>query len=474
MTTAQKTNGHRRAFNAERIDVAKLFDRLPPHEIEAEMSVLGGLILDPTYIGEVAEVLNGACDFYKPAHSAIYQAILDLWEKNESLDIVSIKSILASRNELDQAGGVAYLTELIESTPGAVAAPSHARRIREAAKKRQLIEAFGKGLHDLYATPDTSTEIGDRVEAAVFAAASKDSQASDTSTIGEIMQAEYDLLEQHDGRAVRGLETGYFELDEMLSGLQAGQMIVIAGRPGMGKTCLAMCMAERIAIINKNPTAFFSLEMSKGELGRRVMSSMGNVPAHLVRRNQIGADDFRRMVDAIGVASESPLYIQDVGDLSIMQLRAKARRLASRYALRAVFIDYLQLMTGANDRREEDVSSISRGIKGLAKELGVPVVVLSQLNRKAEEREGNKPRMSDLRESGSIEQDADVVMLIHRQDYYDAQTKGDTFQPTNIAEVIIAKQRSGPTGTVKLQFDGSTSRFNNLAGNPALPFGGGR
>jgi len=266
-----------------------------------------------------------------------------------------------------------------------------------------------------------------------------------------------------------GLETGFYELDEMTNGLQNGEMIIVAARPSMGKTAFALNVAEHIAANNQKPVAVFSLEMGRQQLAQRLLCSRSTVDAHKLRRNTLSRDDFGRLAQAVGQLSEAPLYIDDTPGLTLLGLRAKARRLAARHDIAAIFVDYLQLMSApGSESRQQEVSTISRGIKALARELSVPVVCLSQLNRQAEAREGHRPRMSDLRESGSIEQDADVVMMLHREDYYHRGEDG--YEMTHVAELIIAKQRNGPTGAVKLQFDGATTRFNNLASTVGYGF----
>jgi replicative DNA helicase len=453
----------RRPFDTNRVELGKLFDKLPPHALEAEMALLGSMILDGQVIGEVVQLMQGAEDFYKPAHAAIYQVLVDLYDKNDPIDDVHLQQKLKDRGELDNIGGINYLVELFESVPSATSAPYYAKLVREKAVLRRLIEAAGRVLYEAYTSGEPVEDLLDRAEQEIFKLAESKAtvEASDLHTL---IQETYTRLETHDGRVITGLETGYFELDEMLSGLQNGELIILAARPSMGKTALALNIAEHIGATNKQPVGVFSLEMSKQQLAQRLLCSRSGVDSQRLRRNMIRPEDWAVLQDACGQLSDAPMYIDDTPGLTLLGLRAKARRMAARYHIKAVFVDYLQLMSAGSrtDSREQEVSTISRGIKALARELNVPVVCLSQLNRQAETREGHRPRMSDLRESGSIEQDADVVLMLHREDYFHRGEEGHV--DDNIAELIVAKQRNGPTGTVKLTFHSATTRFNNLAG----------
>lgn len=453
----------RRPFDTNRVELGKLFDKLPPHALEAEMALLGSMILDGQVIGEVVQVLQGADDFYKPSHSAIYQVLVDLYDKNQPIDAVHLQQMLKDRGELENIGGIKYLVELFESVPSATSAPYYAKLVREKSILRRLIEAAGKVLYEAYTSGEPVEDLLDRAEQEIFKLAETKS-TTDASDLHTLIQETYTRLETHDGRVITGLETGFFELDEMLSGLQNGEMVILAARPSMGKTALALNIAEHIGATNKQPVAVFSLEMSKQQLAQRLLCSRSGVDSQRLRRNMIRPEDWAVLQDACGQLSDAPMYIDDTPGLTLLGLRAKARRMATRHHIKAVFVDYLQLMSAGSrtDSREQEVSTISRGIKALARELNVPVVCLSQLNRQAETREGHRPRMSDLRESGSIEQDADVVLMLHREDYFHRGEEGHV--DDNIAELIVAKQRNGPTGTVKLQFHSATTRFNNLAG----------
>lgn len=455
----------KRPYEKRRVELGKLFDKLPPHAIEAECALLGSMILDPQVVGDVLQIIKSPQDFYRPAHSSVYQAVLQLYDERQSIDVVQLQQKLKDKEQLDQVGGVEYLIELAESVPSAASFEHYARIVRDKAILRHLIESAGTILYQCYHNDEPVTNLLDQAERQIFEIAELGSR-DQAEQLRTLLQETYERLESEDGSVMTGIETGFMELDEMLNGLQSGELIIVAARPSMGKTALALNMAEYIGASNRQPVAIFSMEMGKQQLAQRLLCSRSGVDSHKLRRNMLSGDDFGKLAMAVGELSEAPVFIDDTPGLTLLQLRAKARRLAARNDIKAIFVDYLQLMSAPGmQSREQEVSSISRGIKALARELDVPVVCLSQLNRQAESREGHRPRMSDLRESGAIEQDADVVMMLHREDYYH---KGDeAYQMTNVAELIVAKQRNGPTGTVKLQFHGATTRFNNLASTHA-------
>ena len=453
-------NGKR--FKEERkIDLSGLFDKLPPCALEAEAAVLGSMILDWRVCGDVLQIVKGGEDFYKPAHQIIYKVLIQLYDEAQSIDMVQLNQKLVDKQVIDQVGGIDYLMQLAESVPSAVSAAHYARIVRDKSMLRGLIEATGKILHDAYNADIPAAEMLDMAESKIFEIA-ENTQSSDASDISSLIQEVYTKLENADGRQVGGVQTGYFELDEMTNGLQPGEMIIVAARPSMGKTAFALNVCENIAATNNVPCAVFSLEMGKEQLAQRLLCSRSGVDSHRLRRNMLTQDDFGKLVMAVGELSDAPLYIDDTPGLTLMALRAKARRMAARHDIKLIMIDYLQLMTAPGaESRQQEVSNLSRGIKALARELHVPIICLSQLNRASEGREGHRPRMSDLRESGSIEQDADVVAMLHREDYY--HRGEEDYQDNNIAELILAKQRNGPCGVVKMHFDGGTTRFNNLA-----------
>ncbi len=455
----------RKSFEPVRIDLSKVLDKPPPQSVEAEMALLGSMLLDKMVIGDVVQVLSGPEDFIRANHGAIYQVLVELYDRNEKIDLVMVPEELKRRDLLEAVGGAGYLLELVEGVPTAVNAPHYAKIVRERSILRRLMDAGGKILHDASSSSDPVDAVLDRAEQEVFRIA-ETRATQDAAELGKLAQELYDQLAARHGQGevLTGLETGFFEMDEMTSGLQKGELIIVAGRPSMGKTAWAMSVAEHIAITRKQPVAVFSLEMGKQQLAQRLLCARSGVDSHRLRRNMLREEEFHTLVMTVGEMSDAPLYIDDTPGLSLLSLRAKARRLASRHDIKCIVIDYLQLMSApGSESRQQEVSELSRGIKALARELNVPVICLSQLNRASESREGHKPRMSDLRESGSIEQDADVVILLHREEYYhDDEWKASNPDKCGIAEVIIAKQRNGPVGTVELQFSSQTTRFNNL------------
>jgi len=485
-------NKRRGAEAAVKLD--KLFDKLPPHSIEAEMSLLGSMLLEPRLVGEVLSLVRKPEDFYKEVHGSIFQAILTVYDKFHSGDIVQIVEALPDRAILESVGGPDYLVELANSVPSAVNAPHYARIVAEKAKLRRLIAASGQILYDAYHAPeigpDGVREVLDRAEMAVFEIA-QESDSSDPQKLAELLQIEIERLENAEGKGITGIQTGYHELDDMLSGLQPSEMIVIAARPSMGKTALALNIAEQIAMgghpakhaptdAQRIPVAVFSLEMSKSAVTQRLLSAASGVDSHKLRGGHFSDSDFREILRVSQILSEAPMLVDDSPNLTVLTLRARARRLVAQHGVRAIVVDYLQLLTApgaARESRQVEVSTISRQIKALARELNIPVVCLSQLNRASEQREGNRPRMSDLRESGSIEQDADVIVLLHREDYYHTQNPEwaqENPDKVGVAELIVAKQRNGPTGVVKLTWDSHTTRFKNHASGYGGQSGGGR
>ena len=466
MTTARTRQD---PFEIQAGDLTKLFDRLPPGAPEAEASLLGSLILagagDVHLIGDVLQIIAGPDDFERPVHQTLYQVIIDLYDRHRALDTVQIIQELRDRNVLEEIGGSDYVLQLAQSVPIAENAPYYAKQVRNTGKRRQLIRAAGGILKRAYESTEDSDTLIDRAEQAIFKIA-QERTGEEAEALIDLVQQAYELLDKRheEGVTITGQPTGYHELDDMLSGLQKSEMIIIAARPSMGKTAFALNIAENIALNARQPVAFFSLEMSKQQLAERLMSSRAGVDGQRMRRNMLNADEFRRLQEVVGESYDTPLFIDDTPGLSILELRAKSRRLANKHDIKAIFIDYLQLMSSAGaESRQQEVSEISRGIKALARELSVPVIALSQLNRNPEGRADNKPLLSDLRESGSIEQDADVVMMLHREEYYHKDEAWGLENPDKVglAEVIIAKQRNGPTGIANLHFNGNTTRFEN-------------
>ncbi|MEZ6211560.1 MAG: replicative DNA helicase, partial [Phycisphaerales bacterium] len=473
-----RRGGGREPISAQ--ELARLFDQMPPQSIEAEMCLLGSMILDYQVVGEViSQVPNGSA-FYRESHGAVFDALVKLYDERHSGDMVQLLEALKDRGVLEQVGGPDYIVELAQSVPSAANAPFYAKIVREKAQLRKLIDAAGQILYDAYHSAslgdDGAREVLDKAEQQIFDIAEQ-SAGIDSEQLGELLQQTMDLLMKNEGRAITGIASGFYDLDEMTSGLQAGEMIILAARPSMGKTALALNLAEQIAAHGrphgrdgtKAPVAFFSMEMSRQSVTQRLLCAHAGVDSHKLRTNRLGHEDFRRLHVSCGHLSEMPIYVDDTPGLTVLMLRAKARRMVKQYGIRCVVIDYMQLMGApgaAREGRQQEVSAISRGIKALARELNVPVICLAQLNRGAEQREGHRPRMADLRESGSIEQDADVILLLHRESYYhqgDEDWMAENATRVNEAELIVAKQRNGPTGTVQLTWDSTTTRFKNYA-----------
>lgn len=437
-------------------DPSTQFDKLPPHSIVAEQCLIASMMLDKELVGQVLAKVDREA-FYLADHAIIYNIILALYEANRPIDAVILREELSKRGQLDEIGGTAYLAEVLNTVPSAANGMAYADTVRDKYLLRTLITASNDALREAYAPHESVDHIIDRAEKRVFDIANKKISGS-VSPLGEVAMEVYEMLESS-GR--RGIETGFYELDDMLNGLQPGEMIIVAARPSMGKTAFSMNLIETMAA-NGQACAVFSLEMSKQQLAQRMMCSRAQIDAQRVRKGLLNAQEYQRLAMMVNEMNKMPIWVDDSPGLTPLELRAKARRLKQQHDIKAIMIDYMQLMDNPGvESRQQQISEISRSIKAVARELSVPVIALSQLNRGSESRDGHRPRMSDLRESGSIEQDADVIALLHREDYY-RQTEPD-FIPDNIAEVIIAKQRNGPTGTVKLLFDNKTTTFKNLA-----------
>jgi len=442
--------------------INRLLEGLPPHALEAEASLLGSILIDPTVLNDVHLIIQGSDDFFKKANGLIFELMVELYNQCSTVDLVQLQQLITDRDLLDSVGGVDYLLDVAHAVPSAASASHYARLIKDKSVVRQLIAAAGEILHDAYNKPEDPQEILNDAERRIFRIAQQSEQRH-AETLDELLNDAIRQLEENEGRLITGLATGYTELDEITSGFQNGEMIVIAARPSMGKTALALNIAETM-VMRDIPVAMFSLEMSRQQLTQRLLSSRASVSSHKIRRNMLSDNDMDAIIKAADDLMNKPFYIDDTPGLSIVQLRAKARRLKQKHDIRAIFIDYLQLMTSGRraESRQQEVSDMSRNVKALARELNIPVICLSQLNRAAEQREGHRPRMSDLRESGSIEQDADVVAMLHRESYYHMNDK--TWMEANedklsLAELIIAKQRNGPTATVNLSWDSTCTRF---------------
>ncbi len=436
--------------------------RLPPHSIEAEQSVLGALLIDAQAWDTVGDMLQPK-DFYRRDHQLIFEAIGTVVEAQGPVDAVTVAEALEKRGTLTDAGGLAYLATLSRDTPSAANARAYAEIVRERALLRALVTAGGTiAASGLNPEGRSASELVDQAERMVFEIAEKGTSSREGfQQVKKILPAtidRIDMLHQNPG-AFTGVSTGYHELDRMTNGLQKGDLVIIAGRPSMGKTTLAVNIAENAAIMHKVPAAIFSMEMSSEQVTLRMISSLGRVSQAHLRTGTLSAEDWPRITSATEVLSQAPIFIDESPSLSPTEVRARARRLKREHGLGLIVVDYLQLMqvSGNTENRATEISEISRGLKALAKELELPVIALSQLNRSVEQRTEKKPVMSDLRESGAIEQDADLILLIYREEVYDVNTTR-----RGIADIIIAKQRNGPVGDVQLTFLGEYTRFENL------------
>jgi replicative DNA helicase len=435
--------------------------KVPPHSIEAEQSLLGGLMLDHQSWDKIADVVSEP-DFYRKDHRLIFSAIGSLAEEANPCDVVTVSECLDNRGELDAAGGLEYLASLANETPGAANARSYAKILRERSMLRSLISA-GNEISGAAFTSDgrTAAEIVDEAERLVFEIAESGSRGrSGFKALKHILPEavdRIDVLHQSDDD-ITGIPSGYIEFDKLTAGLQDGDLIIVAGRPSMGKTTLALNIAENAAIGSQVPTAIFSMEMPSQQLAFRMISSLGRVDQTHLRTGRFPDEDWSRINTAVQLMSEAPIFIDDTPALSPTEIRARARRLQREHGLGLIVIDYLQLMAvpGSKENRATEISEISRSLKALAKELSLPVIALSQLNRSVEQRTDKRPVMSDLRESGAIEQDADMIVFIYREEVYNQDTprKG-------IADIAIAKQRNGPIGDFPLTFVGRYTKFEN-------------
>ncbi len=437
-----------------------LLDKVPPHSLEGEMAVLGAMMEDPETIGLCVQILDADC-FFRQEHRTIFQTLVDLYDRNEPVDFVLLKQALTDAGTLEDLGGTEYLVTVYESHATSANAEYYARVVKEKALLRGLLKAAADIIRDAHKTGEQVDDVLDRCEQRVFEVTERKlvGQAHDVrSILSQVMQT----LDLQGGRAVTGVETGFYELDDMTRGLQPGEMIIVAARPSAGKSAFALNVAEHVAVDLDRSVAFFSLEMSRQELALRLLSSRARVDGQKLRKGRLGGEEVRKVQDAAARLYEVPLYIDDTAGLRVIDLRAKARRLKARHNIDLIVVDYLQLMSAPGaENRQVEVANISRGLKALGRELGVPLLAVSQLRRASEER--SRPRLSDLRESGAIEQDADVVMLLHRPEMY-ADPKSDEFEDVKgKAELIIAKQRNGPVGTIGLTWLRSETRFESYS-----------
>ncbi|MBP1723605.1 MAG: replicative helicase [Deltaproteobacteria bacterium] len=441
--------------------------KIPPQNIEAEQSVLGGILIEPEALSHILEILQED-DFYREGHRKIFSSMVALYQKGTPVDLITLTESLLTRQQLEGIGGASYLTSLADAIPSAVNIEVYARIVREKAILRRLITTTTEIASKSYQFSGEVEDILDLAERSIF----EITAAKITPHIyplSEVIKDSFQTIEALYERKERisGVPTGFTKLDQMTSGFQPSDLIIIAGRPSMGKTAFALDIARNAATLAEIPAVIFSLEMSRQQLAIRMLCSEARVDSYKLRSGFIGERDWPRLTNAAGLLSEAPIYIDDSPALTVLQMRAKARRLKSEKGLGLAVVDYLQLMSGrgGSDRREQEISEISRSLKALAKELNIPVVALSQLNRKVEDRTDRRPFMADLRESGAIEQDADVILFIYRDEMYDENSK-----QKGTAEVIIGKQRNGPIGKITLAFIDQYTRFENLAGADGEPF----
>jgi replicative DNA helicase len=436
------------------------FERTPPNDIAAEQCVLGGMLLSKDAISDVLEVIHPR-DHYRPAHQILHEVILDLYGRGEPADAVTVAAELTRRGELARVGGADYLHTVIASVPTAANAGYYARIVRERSVMRRLVEVGTKIVQLGYTGDGEADQLVDQAQAEVYAITDRRIN-EDYLPLSEIMPGALDEIEAIGSRGggMTGVPTGFADLDSLTNGLHPGQMIVIAARPALGKSTLALDLARSATVKHGMATVIFSLEMSRNEITMRLLSAEARIALHTMRTGQLNDDDWTRLARRMSEVADAPLYIDDSPNMSMMEIRAKCRRLKQRQDLRMVIIDYLQLMSSPKrvESRQQEVSEMSRALKLLAKELEVPVIAVSQLNRGPEQRTDKRPMISDLRESGSIEQDADMVILLHREDAYERESPR-----AGEADLIVAKHRNGPTATVTVAFQGHYSRFVDMA-----------
>ncbi|UJL46387.1 replicative DNA helicase [Virgibacillus sp. NKC19-16] len=435
-------------------------DRIPPHNIEAEQSVIGAVFLEPESFSTASELLV-AEDFYRAGHQRIFQAMMSLADKGEPIDVVTVTTYLQNQKTLDEAGGVAYLSEVAGSVPTAANIQYYSKIVEEKALLRRLIRTATDIVTSGFEKEDDVEAVLNEAEKNILEVSSRQ-QTGAFKTIKDVLIEVYDTIEQlHQATSdITGIATGFRDLDKITSGFQRNDLIIVAARPSVGKTAFALNVAQNVAVNSDENVAIFSLEMGADQLVQRMLCAEGNIDSQRLRNGQLQADDWSKLTMAMGSLSNAGIYIDDSPGIRVSEIRSKCRRLKQEDGLGMILIDYLQLIQGTGNSREnrqQEVSEISRELKGLARELNVPLIALSQLSRGVESRQDKRPMMSDLRESGSIEQDADIVGFLYRDDYYDAESEKE-----NIIEIIISKQRNGPTGSVELAFVKEYNKFVDL------------
>jgi replicative DNA helicase len=442
--------------------------RVPPHNNEAEQAVLGAVVIDESALNKVLEILaHDGSDFYHPMHRELYKSMVALFEKNIPVDVVTLIDHFKESGALDSVGGLAYIGEIAEATPTASNVSYYAQIVKDKSTLRKLIAVSSEINTRAFDGAESIDEFLDDAESIIFKVA-QDKTKKSFYSMKELAGHAFETIEKlyENKTHLTGVPSGYKDLDRLTSGFQNSDLIIIAGRPGMGKTAFALNIAENAAISSNCPTAVFSLEMSKEQLTQRMLASRARVDLQRLRNGRLRDEDWSSLTTAVGTLYDAPIYIDDTPALTALELRAKARRFKSEYGLKLIIVDYLQLMRGTarSDNREQEISYISRSLKALAKELDLPVIALSQLSRRTEQREGNRPQLADLRESGAIEQDADVVMFVYRESFYsDCDCPKDlcTCGKRRSASIIVAKQRNGPTDDIDMTFIRELARFES-------------
>ncbi len=432
-------------------------DRLPPQNLEAEQSILGAILIDNDALPRALEILNPE-DFYKQSHRKIFNVMVELFEKSEPIDLITMTDYLKRKNEMESVGGLSYLSSLVNMVPTAANIRYHSKIVREKALLRGLLRSVTEIASKVYEDNLDAEDLVDYAERSIFDISDKRVKASFV-TLKEVIKDSFEMIEHlYDKKeTVTGVPSSFRDLDDMTTGFQKGDLIIIGGRPSMGKTAFALNIAQHVGLELRETVAIFSLEMAKEQLAFRMLCAEAMVNSNSIRKGFIKKEDWHKLTGAASKLTGAPIFIDDSSSITILELRAKARRLKMEHGLSLVVVDYLQLMRGRGsfERREQEISEISRSLKALAKELSVPVIAVSQLNRSVEQRRPPKPMLADLRESGAIEQDADVILFLYRDEIYNKEANRGQ------AEVDIAKQRNGPTGTVKLSFISSCTRFLN-------------
>jgi len=440
--------------------IARMLSDRVPTALEAEAALLGSMMLDPSVVADVVEAIQDESDFYRSTNGALYDIILTVWSQRERYDLVDIHQKAKDRGVLDSLGGLESLVEIVESVPHAQSARHYAEIVRSKSVQRQVIQASSETIESIISDSNRSvSDVLEDAESRIFNIASHSEGQGSSKSLGKMLEAREKDLRENQGTGESGIRTGFVDFDKMTGGLHEGELTLIAARPSQGKSSLVLNIAEYLAVDQNIPVAFFSLEMSDKQLADRILASRTGILASALRYNDVNDHDLELVSQFSQEYKTCPLYVDDSPSLSPVLIRAKARRLKSRHKIQAIFVDYIQLMNARADSRHLEISAISKGLKALARELEVPVVALSQLSRNVESRQNKRPIMSDLRESGSLEEDADAVTFLYRDDYY--HRNEPAYQPDNTAEWIVAKQRQGPVGTAKLTWDGAHTKFRN-------------